>query len=455
MKKKVVGLLISAAFLVGLVLLQERLTVYMEGQGQPLCLYAAEESNLSGRQTVDLFRSFPARAGEGESEGLCTFIQSLTDPQLQGLMADLTFDETRSLYSMLPDAERQRLAGLLPEQEISRIPGVAAVVKEGTAVLEGGISVRYLITEEGYEPFAGITLSAGDFLKESDDGSNIAVISDRLSIELFGTADGVGKTLSLEGFAYQIGGIYKRPGWVRQFFEDGMEELFVLNGSDLENSGFYKSGITRVICRTEIEPENFLNSFFRQTGWKRGDWIVKDYQNSALILRESLNFFYFLVKAVAFFLICLVISDIVKRAGKKVKKGLEQQYFSHYLKEESIFILEQLILVTIMIVAAIWLLIELYEFKAFLLPKLLPEGKVFDWNYFTGYVSGVIQKMRQRSAVTPGVYENLYYGLLVLFNGMLIPECALLAVISKKLLKIRHTVLGNSNPDGDRSSFAN
>lgn len=80
-------------------------------------------------------------------------------------------------------------------------------------------------------------------------------------------------------------------------------------------------------------------------------------------------------------------------------------------------------------------------FRAYLLPELLPEGKIFDWNYFTGYLSGAVQKMRQRSAVMPGVYENLYGGLLVLFYGMLIPECALLAVISGRLLKIRRKVL--------------
>ncbi|MDA8194233.1 MAG: ABC transporter permease [Thermaerobacter sp.] len=159
--------------------------------------------------------------------GLARGASASISSQIQGLGSNLIVIKTNQAPGAAALSASSAAAPLLPPGQLTpnealslgQVPGIAAVapVMAGTATFGVGAtsSAAGLVgTNASYQPVMNYQLAAGRFLSPLDIASdaNVAVLGSQEATTLFGAADPVGNSMTIDGVPFQVIGVLAPKG---------------------------------------------------------------------------------------------------------------------------------------------------------------------------------------------------------------------------------------------------
>jgi len=257
-------------------------------------------------------------------------------------------------------------------------------------------------TDQNYSYFGEFKLLKGRWFS---DGNNQAVISKNLSLEIYGTEDGVGREILLEGHAYTVVGIYESNS-VLEKIRKGPDYIYVTGNSGLEIYGVETHRL--LVASSKESTKHFLREKFMETLYRGGStldaegFLMKDMSKTVGIPRQLFKGYIFVLECIALIWLLQCFLMDLKIFISKYKEKMRTQYLKEAMEEHLTALLITAIKWTVMAFVGIFLIRKIIYFQLELPGEWLPSDYIFDIQFY--------QKALFNEKITayPSYYEGLY-----------------------------------------------
>lgn len=209
---------------------------------------------------------------------------------------------------------------------------------------------------------------------------NVAVISEKLAVDMYKTVHVIGNKIDINGQAYTIMSVYKNDdSYIYKSSEDGYERIIIPYDS-------YKNKDLPVLDVLSVKHDSSKNTDSVYSFEKSLSSNIDMYTKTDLSLSKNINFQYlrillFVVGCLIIVLLCRLIIKVCKNLKSFIKGKLKDYYFMQLLCKEKRQLI-MFLLKTGLIIALIIIIFSLAKFNIVVNDKYLPNDNIFDISFY-------------------------------------------------------------------------
>jgi len=324
--------------------------------------------------------------------------------------------------------------------ELKKLTGYQVAFQQGTSGDILGQPVNVIIANGLYGPFLGRELIQGTFFTEqaSHLGLNVAVISEELAIQAYGTPAVIEDTIEINHHAYRIVGVYQKNSLLYALSSNGREDVYIPVNSDFHREVGSDQGIQRMMINLDQEGagafiENKILRDLRGVSRNAENYRVKDYTKAGIIIRQFPRITGFIAAMMLILCVWHGMLKTLKSKVKRIRKKLELLTLREIIMEDPSGYMISLLSILISLMGMI-LLYRLSAFKIYIPPRYIPSERLLQFDYYREIILQGLQFRNLYPGLTPSPYGRLY-GLQLLINTLFLVIEMLLIVKLYRCIK--------------------
>lgn len=316
-----------------------------------------------------------------------------------------------------------------------------------TTIIDVGNKNTYaniIATNHKFLDFCGFKLYSGRFLSQADEenGKAIAVIDEKLALELFRSKEVLQKSIRISGKQFKIAGIIKTDGFIESFISENITRNVYIPYSASEHLG--DIAFTYLQVSTDIADEPVISSSriktaLIQVGKNASEYNLEDYRTKELEMRQKLDILVFVPGFVCLLMMLLYIIRQFRWYFKIFAVRLKDEYFMEAFRSTYTILLAATARAAIVTagMAAVWTAIR---FTPYIPQSYIPDN-IFDISSYLDIVKNCIRHARTLdggASCLPGLALDKSSGIagfafyISFFTGT---PVALLGIYQMKLLR--------------------
>lgn len=280
-------------------------------------------------------------------------------------------------------------------------------VQYGDIRVEAGIhGVSY-----SYFDFMALNFIKGNFISKSheEEASRVAVIDEKLALELFGTSNIIGKELKIYGEKFKVIGVFESDTSILGIITEHQEpSVYIPVGVMLEMD--QSAGISSIQVKTSENDllgrnEDMVFRALRAIGKDTSGYRIEDYHISVYYLQQKIHLLIFIPGLLIILLMIKLLKNTIKELVIEIWSKCKTDYLLNVVKICRVKIVESLIRTGLMFaaMAAIWSNIS---FKLFIPPNYIPD-ELIDLSYYLDLLKDGILQNNSRLGYFPPAEEFL------------------------------------------------
>lgn len=261
-------------------------------------------------------------------------------------------------------------------------------------------------------------------------GEKSAIISDKMSLELFKSYDAIGNKINVLGQNYVVIGIYKTDdSFIGNISGDGVEQIIVPYTS-------YAKGEELLINKMAVNSEegnksDFQYSLRKVVGEKLDNYKIVDYKVGKSTVIEIEYLVFFIIGCILIVLIIKLLIKVIKKEYHRLLKQKDKYYFVAIIKKEK----KSLIIAAVISIALIIGIVLIFNFISFELvaPEgYIPKDNIFDITFYKDTYIKNIQLINADSTFKLSSFDRYLSNAMILqlINGILILSSVISIIIS-------------------------
>ena len=300
--------------------------------------------------------------------------------------------------------------------------------------------VKVILTDENHcSIYKNEFVSGGNFDNYcTAQGEKSAIISDKLSLELFKSYDIINNKINLLGETYKVVGVYKTDdSFISEISGDGVERVIIPYTSYNESQNLLLD--TMSVQSSEVSKADFKYNIKKVAGEKINNYKSIDYQKEKATVTEIKSLVFFIIGIILLVLISKLIYKILMREYQRVVAYKDKYYFIDIIKKEK----KSLIITAVISLLLIICIIFIFNYICFDLvaPEgYIPEDNIFDITFYKDTYIKNIQLINSGIGIKLSLFDRYLSNAMLfqLVNGIIILLSVLPIMISRhefKLLK--------------------
>lgn len=277
--------------------------------------------------------------------------------------------------------------------------------------------VTVMLTDSGFASAASFDLFLGSYFSVSSirEENRVISLSDTLAVRFFGTHDVVGKTISLDGTSYLIGGIYRTDHSLLSRLSSDGTDIVCIPYTDAANQDLRPN----ILLARSSGSIRFLGNVTSQITSVTGKALMEDQvSNLTDIVRmvgES--------RGVTIFLCGLVLIAALLVLFVKLAKRAFAEWRQEEVNRREAIRFTVLSLLVLLAATAVFLL---SKYPLYLPPSVLPNDNLFDWKH---YLDQIVAAYQAKNALA---FYDFYWELS--FHSMVLSAFSALCAFASFLL---------------------
>ena len=257
-------------------------------------------------------------------------------------------------------------------------------------------------------------------------GEKSAIISDKMSLELFKSNEAIGNKINILGQTYMVIGIYKTDdSFIGNISGDGVEQIIVPYTS-------YGQGEELLINKMavngeEVNKSDFKYSIRKVVGKTLDNYKVVDYKVGKSTVIEIKYLVFFIIGCILIVIIIKLLIKVIKTEYHRLLRHKDKYYFMEIIKKEKKSLIITVV-ISIALIIGIVLIFNGISFDLVAPEGYIPDDNIFDITFYKDTFINNIQLINSDSGFKLSSFDRYLSNalLLQLFDGIVI----LLSVIS-------------------------
>lgn len=288
--------------------------------------------------------------------------------------------------------------------------------------------IKVILTDENHcTVYKKNFIKGGNFDSYSKgQGEKLAIISDKMSLELFKSYDAIGNKIIVLGENYMVIGVYKTDdSFIGDISGDGVEQIIVPYTSYGKCEELLLNKMA--VIHEEVNKSDFQYSLRKVVGETTDNYKVVDYKVGKSTVIQIKYLVFFILGSILIVILIKLLISIIKKEYDRLLRHKDKYYFLDIIKKER----KSLIITAVISIALIIGIVLIFNFIRFDLvaPEgYIPKDNIFDITFYKDTFIKNIQLINADSGFKLSSFDRYLSNalLLQLFDGIVI----LLSVIS-------------------------
>jgi putative ABC transport system permease protein len=242
--------------------------------------------------------------------------------------------------------------------------------------------IKAILTDENHcTVYKKEFIKGGNFDSYSKgQGEKLAIISDKMSLELFKSYDGIGNKIIVLGQNYMVIGIYKTDdSFIGNISGDGVEQIIVPYTSYGQGEELLLNKMA--VNSEEVNKSDFQYSLRKVVGEKLDNYKIVDYKVGKSTVIEIKYLVFFIIGCILIVLIIRLLIKVIKKEYHRLLKHKDKYYFMEIIKKEKKSLIITVV-ISIALIIGIVLIVNFIRFDLVAPEGYIPKDNIFDITFY-------------------------------------------------------------------------